>query len=98
MIVVEAWMTTKPGAEAVFAAAAREAMVGTRTEPDYREYTCTQDVSDPTRFVFVEEWEDREALGRHTKTDHYLTFAAVAAECVVARRIRIHDVQQTTEL
>lgn len=97
MIVVEAWMTCRPGTEEDFADAARAAMVGTHTEPDYREYTCTRDVADPTRFVFVEEWDDLEALGRHTRTAHYLAFAEVAAACVVAKRIRIHDVVTTTE-
>jgi quinol monooxygenase YgiN len=97
MIVVEAWMTVRPGAEQEFAAAGRAAMVGTHTEADYREYTCTQDLSDPTRFVFIEEWEDLAALGRHTQTPHYLAFAEVAAACVVEKRIRIHDVEKTTE-
>lgn len=97
MIVVEAWMTCRPGAEEDFAAAARDLVVATHTEPDYQAYTCTRDITDAAQFVFVEQWADVEALGRHARTPHYRAFAERSSDWVIARRVRIHDVSNTTE-
>ena len=34
-------------------------------------YELCKDLSDPLRFVMLEEWEDQESLDAHMKSDHF---------------------------
>jgi quinol monooxygenase YgiN len=42
----------------------------TRAEPGCLHYELLQNVSDPTDFTFVQEWESKEAFEAHLNTDH----------------------------
>ena len=97
MIVVEAWMTCRADAVEEFAVAAKRLVQATETEPDFKAYRCARDLTVSERFVFIEQWADQEALARHASTPHYRAFAEQAKGWVTERKIRIHEVAETTE-
>jgi quinol monooxygenase YgiN len=41
-------------------------------------------VTDPTKLVFVEQWENAEALVPHRKAEHMKTFGRVVVNCLAA--------------
>jgi quinol monooxygenase YgiN len=65
----------KPGHEAEVAAAIRACVGPTRRERGCRLYSPNKDLQRPARFVFVERWENQEALNEHMKTPHFLNMA-----------------------
>ncbi|MDQ1374534.1 MAG: hypothetical protein QOJ09_1872 [Actinomycetota bacterium] len=63
-----------------------------RTEPGCLMHSVHQDVEDPTRVVFLEYWEDREALGAHFEVPDSNEFVnAVTALAVGSPTIEIYD-------
>ena len=65
MIYVVATLTVKPETRAEFIAAATVCIKETRKEPGNIAYDLHESVTDPTKMVFVEQWEDAEALVPH---------------------------------
>lgn len=45
-------------------------VVPTRQEPGCISYEMLEDIDDPTKFTFVEEWTDGDALDAHFATEH----------------------------
>lgn len=43
-------------------------------------YELFQDIEDPKSLTLIEEWEDEEALQRHTKTSHFIDLVGKLAE------------------
>jgi quinol monooxygenase YgiN len=84
MIYVVATLTVKPETRAEFIAAATACIEGTRKEPGNIAYDMHESVTDPTKMVFVEQWESAEALVPHRATDHMKAFGRVAANCLTA--------------
>ena len=62
MIYVVATLTIKPETRAEFIAAATACIKETRKEPGNIAYDLHESVTDPTKMVFVEQWENAEAL------------------------------------
>jgi len=48
----------------------RDLVEPTRAESGCLQYELLQNVSDPTDFTFVQEWESKEAFEAHLNTDH----------------------------
>ncbi len=76
-----------------FIAAARETLVApTVSEPGCIQYDLCQDLSDPTRFVMVEEWETAEALEVHLAQESLQqavgALTPMAAAAPVVQRLR----------
>ena len=69
-VIVLAQLKAKPGEEK----AVREALVAmvkpTRKEKGCICYNLHQSQSDPTQFMFYEQWKDKETLDAHGKTAH----------------------------
>ena len=84
MIYVVATLTVKPETRAELIAAATACIAETRKEPGNIAYDMHESVTDPTRMVFVEQWENAEALGPHGKSDHMKAFGRIAAKCLTA--------------
>ena len=84
MIYVVATLTIKPETRAEFIAAATACIAGTRQEPGNIAYDLHESVTDPTRMVFVEQWENAEALVPHRTADHMKAFGRVAVKCFAA--------------
>ena len=65
MIYVVATLTIKPETRAEFIAAATACIKETRKEPGNIAYDLHESVTDPAKMVFVEQWENAEALVPH---------------------------------
>jgi quinol monooxygenase YgiN len=99
MIVVVAQMDIVAGREQDFAAAAQAVVKETlANEPDCQLYACSRDLTEPSRFVFVEQWTDNAALRAHTKTEHFRTFGAQTKELIAGQAVKIHTVESTQTL
>ncbi|HWV97119.1 MAG TPA: putative quinol monooxygenase [Xanthobacteraceae bacterium] len=84
MIYVVATLTVKPEMRAELIAGAKDCIAATRQEPGNIAYDMHESVSDPTKMVFVEQWENAEALVPHRQTAHMKAFGRIAAKCLSA--------------
>ena len=82
MIYVVATLTIKPETRAEFIAAATACIKETRKEPGNIAYDLHESVTDPSKMVFVEQWENAEALVPHRGAEHMKTFGRVAVKCM----------------
>lgn len=58
----------------------------TRQEDGCLEYRLHQDNDNPAVFIFYEIWESMEHLIAHTKSEHYLNYAA-AVDGLIAEKV-----------
>jgi quinol monooxygenase YgiN len=84
VIYVVATLTVKPETRAEFIAAATACIKETRKEAGNIAYDLHESVTDHTRMVFVEQWENAEALVPHRAAEHMKTFGRVAVKCFAA--------------
>ena len=84
MIYVVATLTVKPETRAELIAGAITCIAGTRKEPGNIAYDMHESVTDPSKMVFVEQWENAEALVPHRATEHMKAFGRIAAKCLAA--------------
>ena len=84
MIYVVATLTIKPETRAEFIAAATACIRETRKEAANMAYDLHESVTDPTKMVFVEQWENAEALVPHRSTEHVKAFGRVVVKCIKA--------------
>lgn len=84
MIYVVATLTIKPEARADIIAAAKACIAETRKEAGNIAYDLHESVTDPTKLVFVEQWENAEALVPHRTAEHMKTFGRVVVKCIAA--------------
>jgi quinol monooxygenase YgiN len=84
VIYVVATLTVKPETRAEFIAAATACIEATRKEPGNIAYDLHESVTDPAKMVFVEQWENAEALVPHRTAEHMKTFGRVAVKCFSA--------------
>jgi quinol monooxygenase YgiN len=80
VIYVVATLTIKPETRADFIAAASACIKETRKEPGNIAYDLHESVTDPAKMVFVEQWENAEALVPHRGAEHMKTFGRVAVK------------------
>jgi len=84
LIYVVATLTIKPETRAEFIAAATACINETRKEPGNIAYDLHESVTDHSKMVFVEQWENAEALVPHRGAEHMKTFGRVVVECITA--------------
>lgn len=84
MIYVVATLTIKPETRAELIEAAKAYITETRKEAGNIAYDLHESVTDPTKLVFVEQWENAEALVPHRTAAHAKTFGRVAVKCFTA--------------
>src|SRR6185295_6743563 len=84
VIYVVATLTVKPETRAEFIAAATACIKETRKEPGNIAYDLHESVTDPSKMVFVEQWESADALVPHRAMEHMNTFGRVAVKCFTA--------------
>ena len=84
MIYVVATLIVKPETRAELIAGAAACIAETRKEAGNIAYDMHESVTDPTKMVFVEQWETAEALIPHRSTDHMKSFGRIAAKCLAA--------------
>ena len=84
MIYVVATLMVKPETRAEFIAAATACIKETRKEKGCVAYDLHESVTDPAKLVFVEQWENAEALVPHRRAEHMKTFGRIAVKCMAA--------------
>ena len=84
MIYVVATLTIKPETRADMIAAAKACIAETRKEVGNIAYDLHESVTDPAKLVFVEQWENAEALVPHRSAEHMKTFGRVVVKCIAA--------------
>jgi quinol monooxygenase YgiN len=84
LIYVVATLTVKPETRAELIAGAQACIAETRKEADNIAYDLHESVTDPTKMVFVEQWENAEALEPHRKSDHMRAFGRIVVNCLTA--------------
>ena len=84
MIYVVATLMVKPETRAEFIAAATACIKETRKEKGNIAYDLHESVTDPSKMVFVEQWENEEALVPHRAAEHSKTFGRVVVKCITA--------------
>jgi quinol monooxygenase YgiN len=63
---------------------------------DYRLY---EDTENSNEFVFVEEWQNDEALQQHFRTSHIAAFmGAIPATIVAPPDVHFHEIASTRDL
>lgn len=81
-VIVIARVKTRPEQRDSWIAAARLCIEASRAEPGCLSYDMHESVSEPCRFVFVEQWRDRAALDAHMTMPHLKALVAAASGCV----------------
>ncbi|MCO5130413.1 MAG: antibiotic biosynthesis monooxygenase [Xanthobacteraceae bacterium] len=84
MIYIVATLTVKPEMRAELIEGAKACIKATRQEPGNIAYDMHESVTDPTKMVFVEQWDNAEALEPHRKAEHMKAFGRIAAKCLSA--------------
>ena len=84
MLYVIATASVKPEKRDEFREGAAVCIAATRKEEGCILYDLHESISDPTRFVFVEQWTTREALGAHGRTDHLRQWRKIVKDCTDA--------------
>jgi quinol monooxygenase YgiN len=84
VIYVVATLMVKPETRADFIAAATSCIKETRKEKGNIAYDLHESVTDHTKMVFVEQWENEEALVPHRTAEHMKTFGRVVVKCITA--------------
>ena len=84
MIYVVATLTVKPEMRTEFIAAATACIKETRKEPGNIAYDLHESVTDPVKMVFVEQWENEQALVPHRAAEHMKAFGRVVVKCISA--------------
>src|SRR5260370_16298758 len=79
-ISVVATLPVKPETRAEFIAAATACIKETRKEAGNIAYDLHESVTDPTKMLFVEQWENAEALVPHRSAEHMKTFGRLAVK------------------
>ena len=70
-----------------------------RQEAGCISYRVYEDTERETEFVFVEEWESREALQRHFTTPHVREFMQAIRDTLVAPPdVKFHTISSTMDL
>ncbi|MBT0727336.1 antibiotic biosynthesis monooxygenase [Rosenbergiella australiborealis] len=65
LINVIAYITAKPGSEAVVESALKTAEKAVQSEAGCHSYVLTKDIQQENRYVMLERWENQEALDVH---------------------------------
>src|SRR3982074_861436 len=84
VIYVVATLTVKPETRAEFIAGATACIKETRKEAGNIAYDLHESVTDPAKMVFVEQWENTEALVPHRSAEHMKAFGRIAVKCMSA--------------
>lgn len=76
MYIVSARLFARAGEEDTILGAMRAMVPASRAEPGCLAYIAHQDVSDPRRFMFYEQYVDEAAFQAHLDSDHYRRWVA----------------------
>lgn len=79
---IVAIMTVKPEAVNDILPIFQAVVQGSQQEDGCISYNLHQDISNPTKFVMLEEWESQAAIDFHNSTNHYKTFKEASKDLI----------------
>ncbi|MBJ3816542.1 antibiotic biosynthesis monooxygenase [Shimwellia pseudoproteus] len=88
---IVAHIVAKPDSVTVLGHALQACLVPSRNEPGCLAYHLHQDVENPAHFVFIEQWQDQQAIDEHREASHYKAMAAVVAAHALSRDVLVFD-------
>ena len=101
MIAVRVLVHVKPDTREQFINITKLLVVETRREPGCLFYGCYQDLTDPDRFMFYEEYADQAAIEAHGAAEHRNRwFGVVGALLAAPMEVRVlenSDIKDSTE-
>ena len=80
MITIVAKLTLKPEKKEDFKALTEELRRESRKEKGCISYNLYEDIKNPNRLAFIEEWRDEEAIKLHKESKHYTSSATKRSE------------------
>lgn len=86
MLIVHVHVQVKPECIEAFKEATLVNAQASVKEPGIARFDCAQQTDDPTRFVLVEVYRDKEAPARHKETAHYATWRDTVAPMMAQPR------------
>jgi quinol monooxygenase YgiN len=89
MIFVLATLTVNAAEREAFTEAAHAVIEATRKETGCLRYDLTGSITDPLTFVFVEQWESRDALDAHFGTPHLQHWRKLCERFLASRRVEV---------
>jgi quinol monooxygenase YgiN len=84
VIYVVATLSVKPEMRAELIEAAKTCIAETHKEAGNIAYDMHESVTDPSKMVFVEQWDSAEVLAPHGKREHMRAFGRIAVKCLAA--------------
>jgi quinol monooxygenase YgiN len=67
-----------------------ELVIATRKEDGCIKYELYQDETDPAVLTMIEEWEDKDALDKHMKTEHFCRIVPMVGDFVMESGLNIY--------
>ena len=99
MIVVVGRVSTDPEKRDRLIEVAQKVARASREEAGCAGYRIYEDTEQPNEFVFVEEWNDEDALQQHFRTAHIEEFMGSVLGAITAPRdVKFHQVAGTRDL
>jgi quinol monooxygenase YgiN len=99
LILVVARLQAKPGKRDELIDVVQEAVGAIRQEPGCITYAMHQDLVSENDFVFVEEWQDLDALRQHTGSANMESLGQGLANLLAgAPEVRVHTVESSQDL
>ncbi|MGI8920065.1 MAG: putative quinol monooxygenase [Solirubrobacteraceae bacterium] len=93
MIIVIARFRPHPDRREELVALLAEVQEASRRDDGCLDYGYFSEVVDPTSFIAVEEWRDREALDGHLRQDHVARLVAALPQLGDGRpEIQVHEI------
>ncbi len=98
MIHLIATLTIKPGSLGAVTKAVQPCIEATRKEDGCISYDLHVNVTDDTKLVFVERWENRAALDAHFRTPHLKAWREAGGPYFTSRSIEVISDAKVEEL
>jgi quinol monooxygenase YgiN len=99
MIVVVGRVQTDADRRAALIGVGQAVASASREEAGCISYRLYEDIERTNEFVFVEEWESRDALQQHFATEHVGEFMrAIPATIVAPPDVKFHTIASTMDL
>ncbi|WP_206454706.1 putative quinol monooxygenase [Aurantimonas marina] len=99
MIIVAGTQRLHPADLEALRETANATIAATRAEPGCLVYSFAQDLTEPGLVRIYEEWESRDDLTRHGKSDHIAAWRAALSKVeVLGRDLKIIEVAKSEQL
>ncbi len=99
MIVLIVKIPVTPGKREEFIQRAQHVLAESRKEKGNISYNLYKSIENDNDLLYVEEWESKEALAAHGKSEHYQAFLKEREELGLIsgeREVKLYEAQPTT--